>query len=220
MKLSKTTVAILKNFATINTNLLLSPGSVVSTISGQKSIVASATVEEVFPQEFGIYDLNDLLNSYGMFDDAELTFSDKFVKISEGNSLTRYYASAPEVLTTPKKEVKFPSTNVEFNLSTDLLSNILKSSSVLKAPDVSFIGADGVLKLVVANKKNATSNSYEVDVGKTDTTFQVNLKVENLKFIPGDYVVSISSKMISRFQASASDLLYYVAVESDSKFTV
>jgi hypothetical protein len=218
MKLSKPTVALLKNFATINSNILLKAGSSLQTISGMKAIVASVTVEEVFPQDFGIYDLNDFLSSYSMFNDAELTFSDKFVKMSEGNSVTRYYASSPEVLTTPKKAITFPESDVTFNLSTDLLASIMKSSSVLRAPDVSFIGEEGTLSLLVTDKKNPTANSYEVTVGKTESVFNVNLKVENLKFIPGDYVVSISSKKISRFQSPVGDLVYFVAVEADSTF--
>lgn len=218
MKLSKPTVALLKNFATINSNILLKAGSSLQTISGMKAIVASVTVEEAFPQDFGIYDLNDFLSSYSMFTDAELTFSDKFVKMSEGNSVTRYYASSPEVLTTPKKAITFPEADVTFNLSTDLLGSIMKSSSVLRAPDVSFIGAEGTLSLLVTDKKNPTANSYEVTVGKTESVFNVNLKVENLKFIPGDYVVSISSKKISRFQSTVGDLVYFVAVEADSTF--
>ncbi|CAB4125289.1 sliding clamp [uncultured Caudovirales phage] len=218
MKLSKPTVALLKNFATINSNILLKAGSSLQTISGMKAIVASVTVEEVFPQDFGIYDLNDFLSSYSMFNDAELTFSDKFVKMSEGNSVTRYYASSPEVLTTPKKAITFPEADVTFNLSTDLLASIMKSSSVLRAPDVSFIGEEGTLSLLVTDKKNPTANSYEVTVGKTESVFNVNLKVENLKFIPGDYVVSISSKKISRFQSTVGDLVYFVAVEADSTF--
>lgn len=218
MKLSKPTVALLKNFATINSNILLKAGSSLQTISGMKAIVASVTVEEAFPQDFGIYDLNDFLSSYSMFTDAELTFSDKFVKMSEGNSVTRYYASSPEVLTTPKKAITFPEADVTFNLSTDLLASIMKSSSVLRAPDVSFIGEEGTLSLLVTDKKNPTANSYEVTVGKTESVFNVNLKVENLKFIPGDYVVSISSKKISRFQSTVGDLVYFVAVEADSTF--
>jgi len=218
MKLSKPTVALLKNFATINSNILLKAGSSLQTISGMKAIVASVTVEEVFPQDFGIYDLNDFLSSYSMFNDAELTFSDKFVKMSEGNSVTRYYASSPEVLSTPKKAITFPESDVTFNLSTDLLASIMKSSSVLRAPDVSFIGEEGTLSLLVTDKKNPTANSYEVTVGKTESVFNVNLKVENLKFIPGDYVVSISSKKISRFQSPVGDLVYFVAVEADSTF--
>ena len=218
MKLSKPTVALLKNFATINSNILLKAGSSLQTISGMKAIVASVTVEEVFPQDFGIYDLNDFLSSYSMFNDAELTFSDKFVKMSEGNSVTRYYASSPEVLTTPKKAITFPESDVTFNLSTDLLASIMKSSSVLRAPDVSFIGEEGTLSLLVTDKKNPTANSYEVTVGKTESVFNVNLKVENLKFIPGDYVVSISSKKISKFQSPVGDLVYFVAVEADSTF--
>lgn len=218
MKLSKNTLNLLKNYAAINSNLLLKAGNSLATISGQKSIIAEATVEETFPQEFGIYDLNEFLSAYSLFNDPELVFNDKFVTIKEGSSAIKYYSAAAEVLTVPSKSINFPAVDVEFEVSAELLNSILKTASVLRASDVSFIGADGVLRLVVADKKNATANSYDVEVGKTDSDFRVNLKVDNLKFIPGSYTVSISSKKISRFKSNTSDLVYFVAVEADSTF--
>lgn len=218
MKLSKNTQNILKNFAGINSNLLLKTGNKLTTISGQKSIIAEVTVEETFDKEFGIYDLNEFLAAYTLFNDPDLSFTDKFVTIKEGSSAVKYYAAAAEVLTTPTKSINFPDVDVEFELTAEQLASILKTSSVLRASDVSFVGADGKLKLQVGDKKNATANSYEVVIGDADGEFRVNLKVDNLKFIPGDYTVSISSKKISRFQAKTSDLVYFVAVEADSTF--
>lgn len=218
MKLSKNTQNILKNFAGINSNLLLKTGNKLTTISGQKSIIAEVTVEETFDKEFGIYDLNEFLAAYTLFNDPDLSFTDKFVTIKEGSSAVKYYAAAAEVLTTPTKSINFPDVDVEFELTAEQLASILKTSSVLRASDVSFVGADGKLKLQVGDKKNATANSYEVVIGDAAGEFRVNLKVDNLKFIPGDYTVSISSKKISRFQAKTSDLVYFVAVEADSTF--
>ena len=218
MKLSKNTVNLLKNYASINSNLLLKQGNKLSTISGQKSIIAEATVEDSFPVDFGIYDLNEFLSAFSLFTDPDLTFSDKVVTIKEGTSTIKYYASAAEVLTVPQKSINFPDVDVEFDLNGDVLASILKTASVLRASDVSFIGDGSELTLVVGDKKNATANTYGVALGKTDGNFRVNLKIDNLKFIPGDYTVSISSKKISRFASKGSDLVYFVAVESDSQF--
>jgi len=218
MKLSKNTVNLLKNYASINSNLLLKAGSKLSTISGQKSIIAEATVEDTFPIDFGIYDLNEFLSAFSLFSDPDLTFNDKVVVIKEGTSAIKYYASSAEVLTVPSKSINFPDADVEFELSAEVLASILKTASVLRASDVSFIGEDGELNLVVGDKKNATANTYGVSLGKTDGKFRVNLKIDNLKFIPGGYTVSISNKKISRFAAKGSDLVYFVAVEADSTF--
>lgn len=216
MKLSKETVALIKNFASINSNLLLKAGNQLSTISAQKNVMADATVTETFP-EFGIYDLNEFLGAMSLFDDPELTFSDKFVKIEQGGSSIKYFAADASVLTAPQKAITFPPHEIEFTATAAMLNMIHRTASVLRASDVSIIGDGSTMSVVVGDKKNATGNSYSANVGTTDKTFRVNLKVENLKMLPNDYTVSISSKKISRFKA-VGDLVYYVAVEADSTF--
>jgi ribosomal protein L28 len=216
MKLSKETVALIKNFASINSNLLLKAGNQLSTISAQKNVMADATVTETFP-DFGIYDLNEFLGAMSLFEDPELTFSDKFVKIEQGGSSIKYFAADASVLTAPQKAITFPPHEIEFTATSAMLNMIHRTASVLRASDVSIIGDGSTMSVVVGDKKNATGNSYSANVGTTDKTFRVNLKVENLKMLPNDYTVSISSKKISRFKA-AGDLVYYVAVEADSSF--
>ena len=216
MKLSKETVALIKNFAGINSNLLLKAGNQLSTISAQKNVMADATVTETFP-DFGIYDLNEFLGAMSLFEDPELTFSDKFVKIEQGGSSIKYFAADASVLTAPQKAITFPPHEIEFTATAAMLNMIHRTASVLRASDVSIIGDGSTMSVVVGDKKNATGNSYSANVGTTDKNFRVNLKVENLKMIPNDYTVSISSKKISRFKA-AGELVYYVAVEADSSF--
>lgn len=219
MKLSKDTVAIFKNFAAINSNLLLKEGNKISTISGQKNVMADVTVAETFPAEFGIYDLNEFLGAMSLFEDPEVAFDGKSATISQGNRSIKYFAADASVLTAPSKAITFPDAEVNFDLTGSMLSMIQKTASVLGAGDVQIVGADGKVTVVVGDKKNATGNSYAEPVGETDKTFKVNLKVENLKMLPGDYSVSVSSKKISRFQSTThSDLVYYVAVEADSTF--
>jgi hypothetical protein len=219
MKLSKDTVNLLKNFSTINNHLLLKQGNKLATISNQKNVFASATVAETFDTEFGIYDLGEFLSAMSLFEDPELTFNDKYVTLKEGKNSIRYYAADPSNLTLPPaKSVALPSEDVKFTLTTANFSMIHRTASVLRAGDVAIIGDGTTLKAVVADKKNATSNAFEVDLGTTTSTFKANLKVENLKMVPGDYEVSISSKRISQFKGSTSDLVYFVAVEADSTF--
>lgn len=217
MKLSKETVALFKNFAGINSNLLLKNGNKLATISGQKNVMADATVTETFP-DFGIYDLNEFLGAMSLFDDPELDFQDKYVSISQGNMKIKFFAADASVLTAPQKAITFPDAEINFNINADKLTMIHKTASVLRSPDVSIVGDGSTITVVVGDKKNATGNSFSEAVGTTDKSFKVNLKVENLKMIPGDYEVSISSKKISRFKSPTSDLVYYVAVEADSTF--
>lgn len=217
MKLSKETVALFKNFAGINSNLLLKNGNKLATISSQKNVMADATVGETFP-DFGIYDLNEFLGAMSLFDDPELTFEDKFVSISQGGMKIKFFAADATVLTAPQKSITFPDAEINFNISADKLTMIQKTASVLRAADVTIVGDGSNITLVVGDKKNATGNNFSEIVGTTDKSFKVNLKVENLKMLPGDYEVSISSKKISRFKSPSSDLVYYVAVEADSTF--
>ena len=216
MKLSKETVGLIKNFAGINSNLLLKAGNKLATISAQKNVMADAVVTEIFP-DFGIYDLNEFLGAMSLFEDPELTFSDKWVTIEQGGNSIKYFAADASVLTAPQKAITFPDAEIEFNMSSNMLSMIQRTASVLRASDVSIVGDGSTITVVVGDKKNATGNSYNSSVGATDKKFKVNLKVENLKMIPGDYAVSVSSKKISRFKG-AGDLVYYVAVEADSSF--
>jgi hypothetical protein len=218
MKLSKETVGLIKNFAGINSNLLLKSGNKLATISAQKNVMADAVVTETFP-DFGIYDLNEFLGAMSLFEDPELTFNDKWVTIEQGGNSIKYFAADASVLTAPQKAITFPDAEIEFPMSANMLSMIQRTASVLRASDVSIVGDGSSIAVVVGDKKNATGNSYNSTVGTTDKKFKVNLKVENLKMIPGDYQVSISSKKISRFKG-AGDLVYYVAVEADSTFEV
>jgi len=216
MKLSKETVGLIKNFAGINSNLLLKSGNKLATISAQKNVMADAVVTETFP-DFGIYDLNEFLGAMSLFEDPELTFSDKWGTIEQGGSSIKYFAADASVLTAPQKAITFPDPEIEFNMSATMLSMIQRTASVLRSSDVSIVGDGSTMSVVVGDKKNATGNSYNATVGASEKKFKVNLKVENLKMIPGDYAVSVSSKKISRFKG-AGDLVYYVAVEADSTF--
>ena len=218
MKLSKETVGLIKNFAGINSNLLLKSGNKLATISAQKNVMADAVVTETFP-DFGIYDLNEFLGAMSLFEDPELTFNEKWVTIEQGGNSIKYFAADASVLTAPQKAITFPDAEIEFQMSANMLSMIQRTASVLRASDVSIVGDGSTIAVVVGDKKNATGNSYNSAVGATEKKFKVNMKVENLKMIPGDYQVSISSKKISRFKG-AGDLVYYVAVEADSIFEV
>jgi hypothetical protein len=216
MKLSKETVGLIKNFAGINSNLLLKAGNKLATISAQKNVMADATVTETFP-DFGIYDLNEFLGAMSIFEDPDLDFSEKYVTIKQGNMSIKYFAAEASVLTAPQKAITFPEAEIEFNLTANMLDMIRKTSGVLRASDLTITGDGSTITAVVGDKKNATGNTFQEPVGTTDKTFTVHLKVENLKMLPGDYTVSVSSKKISRFKGNG-DLVYYVAVEADSSF--
>ena len=226
MNLSNETVSVLKNFATINQNLVIKSGSSISTMSAMKNIVASAEVKETFPTEFAIYDLNEFLAALSLFEKPSLDFKDDFVVITEDGSTSKvikYWYSDPSVVTTVTKEITMPECEVNFSFENDLLSNVQKAAAVIGVPDMVLEGMDsGVALLKVTDKKNATANDYavKVDVNNQDgknLPYKFWFKVENLKLLSGTYDVSISSKNISHFVNGNVDIKYWIALEPESK---
>ena len=220
MKLSESTLSLLKNFSTINQSILFKQGTKLRTISVMKNILAEATIAEEFPKDFGIYDLNQYLNGLGLYNNPELNFeADNYVVIKEGRSRSKYFFADPSVIITPPdKSIDLPSEDVTFDLSTDQLDKLLKAASIYQLPDLAVIGGDGVVKVVVRDKKNDASNDFAITVGETDATFSFNFKVENIKILPGTYSVVVSRKLLSRFTNKNQDLVYFIALEPDSTF--
>lgn len=220
MKLSDKTLSVLKNFSSINQSILFKEGNKLRTISVMKNILAEATVAEDFPKDFGIYDLNQFLNGMSLHQTPDLDFSnDGYVTIREGKMRSKYFFADPNVIVTPPdKEIKLPSEDICFELSTDQLDKLLKAAAVYQLPDISAVGESGVIKLVVRDKKNDTSNTFAVVVGETENDFCFNFKVENIKVLPGTYEVVVSQKLLSRFSSKNHDLTYYIALEPDSTY--
>jgi len=220
MKLSEKTISILQNFASINQSVLVKKGSALRTISVMKNILAEAQVTEDFPREFAIYDLNQFLNGLKLYKDPELDFThDSYVLIKEGNRKIKYFYADPSVIISPPdKNISLPSEDVCFQLEHAVLDKLIKASGVFQLFDLSAIGEDGTIRLVVRDKKNDTSNEYSVVVGETDVDFTFNFKVENIKIVPGAYDVVISSKLLSRFTNQNHDIEYFIALEPDSTF--
>ena len=220
MKLSDKTISVLKNFSSINQSILFKEGNKLRTISVMKNILAEATVTEEFTKDFGIYDLNQFLNGMSLHQQPELDFANEgYVMIREGKMRSKYFFADPDVIVTPpEKEIKLPTEDVCFELSTDQLDKLLKAAAVYQLPDICAVGENGVVKLVVRDKKNDTSNDFAIVVGETDEEFSFNFKVENIKVLPGTYEVVVSSKLLSRFTSKNHDLTYYIALEPDSTF--
>ena len=220
MKLSDKTLSVLKNFSGINQSILFKQGNKLRTISVMKNILAEATITEEFPRDFGIYDLNQFLNGLGLHKAPELDFeNDGYVVIREGKMRSKYFFADPSVIVTPPdKAINLPSEDVCFELTTEQMDKLLKAASVYQLPDISAVGESGVVKLVVRDKKNDTSNDFSIVVGETDSEFVFNFKVENIKILPGTYEVVVSQKLLSRFQSKNHDLCYYIALEPDSTF--
>ena len=220
MKLSDSTLTVLKNFAGINNSILVKQGSKLRTISVAKNILAEADISEDFPKDVAIYDLNQFLNGLSLHQDPNLDFTEEsYLTIREGKRRVKYFYADPQVIISPpEKEISLPTEDVCFQLESVTLEKLLKAAAVYQLPDLAAVGEAGVVKLVVRDKKNDTSNEFAVVVGETDKNFSFNFKVENIKIIPGAYDVVISSKLLAKFTNSSYNLIYYIALEPDSTF--
>ena len=223
MKLSEHTISVLKNYASINQNLVVKEGNELLTMSSMKNIVAKATVAESFPRELAIYDLNEFLAALSLFKSPILDFDDQFVTINEETDpkkKLKYFYSDPSVVQSPSKTITMPSEEITFELNSNSLSEMKRAASVIGAPDMVLEKLNGSSSLVAKDKKNDTANNYSSDIiTKGDGEFKFFFKVENLKLMDGSYDVSISSKNISNFKSKNSQVEYWIALEPESTYT-
>ena len=220
VKLSKRTQNVLKNFATINKSIIVESGSKVRTLSINKNIYASAKITEDFPRQIPIYDLGVFLSGLSLFENPvfDFTHTQKLVTRDEAtNATTTFFYDDASIITPalPTKEIEMSSVDVTFDLRAETLSNILRAAAVYKVKDLCVYNKGDKVHLMVCDKKNETSNTYDVPVGKNvyDTEFCFCFKTENIVLLPGDYKVDISSKGISRFTSSGNGVQYFIALE-------
>jgi hypothetical protein len=222
MELSENTLSILKNYAGINSNIVFNEGNSIQTISEAKNVLSAASTVEDFPQDFGIYDLNEFLNVLGLVDVPNLSFEKDYVLISDssGRSKVKYFFSDPDMLTSPSKKIVMPQCEVQFDLDANTLSRIKRAAAALGHDEVSITPGNGHLTLSVVDSKNATSNTFAIDIAGNYPAdpFNFVISISNLKIIPGDYHVAISSKLISEFSNNELGVSYWIALEKSSTY--
>lgn len=223
MNITNDTLKVLKNFATINPNIVIKPGGQLKTISEAKNIMAIADGTDDFPTEFGIYDLNEFLSVSNLVQDPNFDFQDKNVKITSGGNTVTYFFSEPEILTSPSKEITMPDTEVGISITQEVLSQVRKAAAVLGHTEMSIKGTGGKVTLSVVDSSDATANSFDIELNdNNDCTEEFNfiVNINNLKLIEGDYFVNISSKLISQWTCSSMAVKYFIALEKASTFGV
>lgn len=223
MELCENTLNVLRNFSGINQNIMIRSGNNIKTMSETRNMIATADVSEQFTKDFGIYDLNEFIGVMGLVDTPSLKFEDDFVTVSDssGRSKIKYFYAAEETLTTATKDVNMPEADVKFTLDNDTLNKLKKAASTLGHSEVSIKAKDGVLSLSVVENQNATSNAFSIDIDgefKQDAVFNFIISISNLKILPGDYDVEISSKLITQFKNKELPLTYWIALEKSSTY--
>ena len=220
MKISNETKDVLKNFSTINPGIKVDAGNKLQTISNMKNILAVATVTEQFPQGFSVYNLPEFLGATSLFEDPEFQFNDSAMTISDDNSSMSYFYASEGMVTSPEKMITMPEAEVNFDMSSTLLSDLQKASSVLGVNDLVLESTGGNVQFTVKDKKNSTTNTFSRMVKEGDgASFSMNFKIENLKVLAGNYNVSVSAKGISHWKNKDVELEYFIALEPDSTYS-
>ena len=221
MKVSDRTTNLLKNYANINQSIEFREGKLLKTVSPLNTILASVEVEEEFPKTFPIYELNRFLGTLSLFNDPELNFDENGVSITDDkhSAIYRYCGSSSMFQTPPDKDITFPDAEVEFELSLEQFKTTINAANTLGLPEVVVEGNGTDIELVVSDTGNTSSDRFSTTVGKTDKTFRMIFKTENLnKIMEGDYVVALSSKRISHFKRTTDSLQYWIALEQNSSY--
>ena len=225
MELSENTLSVLRNYSAINQNILVKEGNTLRTISEARNVLSRATVSQSFPRDFGIYDLNEFIGVLGLVDKPNLSFKDEYILITDASGRTqiKYFYSSEDILTTPQKDITMPEADVSFVLDAATLDKVKRAATALGHTEVSITNNDGCVRLGVIDSKNATSNGFYIDVDAEfdeSATFNFILDISNVKTIPGDYDVKISSKLISQFINKSTEVNYWIALEKTSTFGV
>jgi|TARA_B110000908_G_C10267733_1_gene466233 hypothetical protein len=223
MELTDKTLKVLQNYATINPNLVFTQGSTLKTISVARNVLSTTTVNEDFPQDFGIYDLNEFLNVLSLVDKPNLKFEKDFVTVYDntGRSNVKYFYSDTDMLTSPGKDIVMPESEVNFVIDNDTLNRVKKAAGVLGHSEISITPSGGSINLAVVDSKDSTSNAFSIDVEgdyPEGVSFNFIINVNNIKVINEDFEVSISSKLISRWKSQQSAIEYFIALEKSSNY--
>jgi hypothetical protein len=220
MSLSKDTITKLKNFATINPNIVYGGSGKLKTISEAKNILAETEVEDI-TSEFSVYDLNELISTLSLIEDGDVQFGDGQLTVTNGKGYNLKYTYAdPNILTKPTKDISYPEADITFTLTAEELNDIRKASSSLGNNTLQFVGDGSNLTVRVTDNTGSTKNAFwfkKEDV-KTSSEFNFDFLINNLKVIPSDYEVSLSSKLISRWVGN--DITYFIALEKSSNYNV
>lgn len=225
MKLNENTLTVLRNFATIQPNLVVEAGVTLKTMAEARNVMCTANLDQTFDKGFGIYDLNEFLNVLTLVDDPTLDFNENYVSVSDasGRSKVKYFfVGDNSILTSPQSAIKMPECEVQFTLDGPTLSKIRKASSVLGHQKLIIKSSGSSLELSVTDNADATSNSYVIEVPGTfpsGATFSFVMTIDNMKLISGDYDVEISKKFLSKFTNKQTSVEYFIALEKSSSYS-
>jgi hypothetical protein len=215
MKFSNETMSVLKNFSSINPSIVFKSGSTIRTISPQKTVMAAATIGETVEQQAGVYDLSRFLATLSLFENPEVVFGTDRFTIKGGKSELKYtYTSESLIVSPPDKDIVVPDPEATINVSWQAIDSVIRATGVLQLPEVAFSSDGSTITLSAVDSKTSTADSYDVIIAEDVETppFNMIIKTDNLKLVPTDYEVTLSSKGMAHFKSDK--VQYWIAIES------
>ena len=215
MKFSNETMSVLKNFSSINPSIVFKAGSTIRTISPQKTVMAAATIDETVEQQAGVYDLSRFLATLSLFENPEVVFGTDRFTIKGGKSELKYtYTSESLIVSPPDKDIVVPDPEATINVSWQAIDSVIRATGVLQLPEVAFSSDGSTITLSAVDSKTSTADSYDVIIAEGVETppFNMIIKTDNLKLVPTDYEVTLSSKGMAHFKSDK--VQYWIAIES------
>jgi len=216
MTLSENTLSVLKNFASINSGVVLRSGKTQKSISPEQTILVEAKLEDDFPVIFGIYDLNQFLGNVTTLDSPEMTFSDESVVMKDSTFSLNYYSCSPNLIISPPegKDLVLSNPEISFDISSSVLQRLLRVANMNAMPHISILGKNGKMVVRGSDKSNDTSNYVDVEIGDYEgDDVTITFKAENLKMVPDDYSVQIKLGTFSCWTNKKGTMKYFIALE-------
>jgi len=208
---------VLQNFGSINQNIVFRQGTSLSIVSEAKNVMAKIELDEPIPMDFGIYDATELVRVMSLVDDAEIQFNEDSLSLAGNGSSIKYYYSDIGMLTQPpSREVTMPEPEVKFTLTQETLNKLKRAASALGHKQIKVDADDESVKLIITDTKNATANNFTIRVegeATGDLSDGFTISIDNLKLMPGDYEVQVSSKLVSHFKNTDRNVQYWIALE-------
>lgn len=213
MKFTEKTISILKNFSQINESIYFTKGNVIRTCDKGKAVYARAEIEENFEKNFAIYEIPRFLSIMSLLNNPEITLRDTNLIMSSGKQSIQYNYADPSFITyPPSKDINFPESIADFDITAEQLNSIIKACSILQVENIIFTGSNGVITVQSRNAKGNENDSFNIEIGETELEFTAIFKTERIKLIPNKYTVSLTNSGISRFKSD--DVTYWIAPES------
>lgn len=211
MKLAAHTLAVLENYASINQGIIIKEGNRLRTLAILENIFSATEVPNVFPKEFALYDINELLATLSLLDDPDLDFRDDHIFITSGPTKVKYYYSSPAVVVgPPENDIELKNALATLTLKADTIKRIQKSAAALKLKDLQFMDEG-----IKAYNSNNVGNQIIIEVPVEGEVGDPKcIKIDNLKLLEGDYDVAVFDRAIKFTSITNPGLFYFVTVEA------